>query len=59
MQQTLSYGRRKAGDAAGREQMFPAAQNRPMLEQAVPLWASYRARSPHVATEEPTVQQWM
>ena len=43
------------------EQKLPAAQERPMVEQAVPLqpMGTVWSRSPHAAMEEPMVQQWM
>ena len=40
-------------------QAFPTAQERPTVEQAVPLQPmdTTRSRSPHAAMEEPTGQQ--
>lgn len=53
--------RRRAGGVPGSEQKLPAAQERPMEEQAVSLQptGTTRSRSPHIATEEPMGQQWM
>lgn len=50
--------RRKAGCAPGMEK-FPEAQERPTVEQAVPLqcMGTIRCRSPHATLEEPVVQQ--
>ena len=45
----------------GVEQKFPAAQERPMEKQSVPLrpMGIMRSRSPRAAVEDPMVQQWM
>lgn len=42
-------------------QAFPTAQEKPTVEQAVPLQPmdTTRSRSSHAAMEEPTGQQWM
>ena len=63
--------RRRAAGATGIEQKLPAAQERPMEEQAVPLQPmeeqavplqpmdTVQSRSPYSAMEEPTGHQWM
>ena len=53
--------RRRAGGVPGAERQLPAAQERAMEEQAVPLqpMVTTRSRSPCVAMEEPMGQQWM
>lgn len=50
-----------AEGAPGTEQKLPAAQDRPMEEQSVPLQSmgTTQSRSPCAAMEEPTVQQWL
>ena len=49
--------RRRAEDAPGTEQQLPAAQERPMEEQAIPLQplGTVQSISPPAAMEEPMV----